>query len=84
MAQKQVFDLQPATGMPIALSNEELRIAKNGAYENLKTVNFDPTREHLNFEVTKGGVITPVNKSLSITRRIRDSLRKRNIQDPNA
>lgn len=78
-----VADLKAGKGMTVAQSNEHLRIAKNGAYSRNISVNFDPTREHLNFEVTKGGRVVPVNKQESIPLRIRKNLKKRGIKDPN-
>lgn len=78
-----VADLKAGKGMTVAQSNEHLRIAKNGAYSRNISVNFDPSREHLNFEVTKGGRVVPVNKQESIPARIRRNLKKRGIKDPN-
>lgn len=81
--QSQVIDLRAGKGMTVAQSNEHLRVAKDGAYSQNISVNFDPSREHLNFEITKGGVVSPVNKKVSIPRRIKQSLKKRGIKDPN-
>ncbi len=81
---KQMCDLAPGKGMTRAQSNEHLRNFSAQAYERKRTGNFDPTREKLNFEVTKGGVIVPVNKKKSITRRIAENLKARGIKDPNA
>jgi hypothetical protein len=41
------------------------------------------TREHLNFEITKGGKIQPVDKTRSIPERIAANLAARGIKDPN-
>ena len=46
--------------------------------------NYDRSREHLNFEVVKGGIIQPVDKSRTITGHMADNLRERDITDPNA
>lgn len=81
---KQMCDLAPGKGMTRAQSNEHLRNFSAQAYERKRTGNFDPTREKLNFEVTKGGVVVPVNKKKSITRRIAENLKARGITDPNA
>lgn len=51
MKQKQVIDVRPSKEMTIAQSNEHLRIATNGAFKNVRSNNFDPSREFLNFEV---------------------------------
>lgn len=45
--------------------------------------NYDPTREHLNFEVVKGGKVQPVDKSKSIPERMAENLRSRGIRDRN-
>jgi len=80
---KQVMDLMPTKGITVAQSNEHLRNFSAEAYKRKLSYSFDPTREHLNFEVRKGGVITPVDKNLSIPKRIKDNLKARNITDPN-
>lgn len=80
---KQVLDVHPGKGMTLSQSNEHLRIASRGAYVANLSGNFDPTREHLNFEVAKGGVVTPLDKSRSIPMRISDNLRGRWIINPN-
>lgn len=80
---KQVLDIHPGKGMTLSQSNEHLRIASRGAYVAKLSGNFDPTRERLNFEVTKGGVVTPLDKSQSIPKRISDNLRRRWIINPN-
>lgn len=81
---KQVCDVKPGKGMTTSQSNEHLRVASKGAYAQNLSNNFDPSREHLNFEVTKGGRIVDVNKNESIPFRIRRNLKKRKIKDPNA
>ena len=80
---KQVIDLKAQKGMSRAQSNEHLRNFSEEAYRKKKTGNFDPSREHLNFEVTKGGKVIPVNKGYSIPKRIEDNLYARGIKDPN-
>lgn len=80
---KQVLDVHPGKGMTVSQSNEHLRVAFRGAYLAKLSGNFDPTREHLNFEVQKGGIITPLDKKNSIPKRIKENLKKRGIVDPN-
>lgn len=80
---KQMCEIAPGVGMTISQSNEHLRNARNAAAQKRWKGNYDPTREHLNFEVSKGGIITPVDKKLSIPRRIKRILKERNIIDPN-
>ena len=81
--QKQVCDIRASKGMTVAQSNEHLRVGQKNAY--LKTISgtMDPTRDHLNFEIVKGGAVKPVNKQYGITRRIKDILKARGIVDPN-
>lgn len=45
--------------------------------------NYDPTRASLNFEVTKGGVVQPIDKARSIGQKMEDILHARGIKDPN-
>ena len=44
----------------------------------------DPTREHLNFEIGRDGIVKEVDKDTSIPTRIREILKARGITDPNA
>lgn len=80
---KGVMDVRATKGFTSGgESNEILRIAANGAYLAKLSNAFDPTREHLNFEV-KDGKIIPVNKKKSIGKRERDMMKDRGIKDPN-
>ena len=80
---KQVLDVQVSKGITTAQSNEHLRNRSEKAAEYaMKKGNYDPTREHLNFEIVNGKV-RPVDKSRSIPDRMADSLRQRGIKDPN-
>lgn len=80
--QTQVVDVRPEKGFTSSgESNEILRVASDGAYlANLSNA-FDPTREHLDFEVKKGKVV-PLDKKISIGKRIRENLQARGIKDP--
>ena len=74
---KQVLDVQVSKGITTAQSNEHLRNRSEKAAEYaMKKGNYDPTREHLNFEIVNGKV-RPVDKSRSIPDRMADSLRQR-------
>ena len=68
---KQVLDIRAGKGMTTSQSNEFLRNANGG--ERLKhwSGNYDSTREHLNFEIKKGGVICEVDKKTSVPKRIK-------------
>ena len=46
--------------------------------------NYDPTRAHLNFEIAKGGIVKPIDKSKSISQKMAENLAARGIKDPNA
>lgn len=76
-------DLTQMKGFSSKLSNENLRKAKNAADQKRWSGSYDVTREKLNFEVTKGGKVVPVNKNKSIPRRIKEILKARGIKDPN-
>lgn len=80
---KQVFDLRSSAGISRGQSTEHLRNYKVTDPDMKKHGYYDPTRVRLNFEVTKGGVITSVNKNYHIDKRFQDNLRQRSIVDPN-
>ena len=60
---KQVLDIRVSKGITTAQSNEHLRNRSEKAAEYaMKKGNYDPTREHLNFEIVNGGKVRPVDK----------------------
>lgn len=63
-------------------STEHLRDYKNTDPDAKKYGYYDPTRMGLNFEVTRGGVVTPVNKGYPIDKRIKDNMERRGIEMP--
>ena len=81
---KQVCDLRAGKGITVAQSNEHLRVGQQNAYMKKVSGTQDPTREHLNFEIGRGGVVKEVDKDTSIPTRIREILKARGITDPNA
>ena len=82
---KQVLDIRPGKGMSVGQSDEHQRNWTEKGWEwATKHGNYDRSREHLNFEIVKGGIIQPVDKSRTITGRMADNLRERGITDPNA
>ena len=88
MNKKQVMDIRPnSDGISQAESNEQQR---NWSEDFLRKksndpmANYDPTRTHLNFEVDRGGIVQPIDKSKSIMKMMADNLAARGIKDPNA
>ena len=84
---KQVMDIRPnSEGISQAESNEQQR---NWSEDFLRKksndplANYDPTRTHLNFEVARGGIVQPIDKSKSIMQMMADNLSARGIKDPN-
>ena len=83
-AAKQVIDFRTSKGFTKAQSDEHLRVRSEKSQNHaLATGNYDLTREHLNFEITKGGKIQPIDKTRSIPQRIAANLAARGIKDPN-
>ncbi len=80
---KQVMDIHAGKGMTTSQSNEHLRNAGQGERLKKWSGNYDPTREHLNFEIGRDGKISEVHKGTSIPQRIRNILKQRGIIDPN-
>lgn len=81
--QKQSLDLRPGKKFAVALSNENLRIGDDTAWAAKIAGTLDPTRTRLDFEVGKSGVIQPIDKSISIPKRIKAILAANGIDDPN-
>lgn len=75
---KQVMDIRVSKGITVAQSNEHLRNwTENGWNRATQMGNYDPTREHLNFEIVKGGLVAPINKAKSIPERMAENLREK-------
>jgi hypothetical protein len=80
---KQVMDIKVSKGIAQS-SNEELRRwTEKGWEQAMREGNYDRSREHLNFEIQKGGVIMSVDKNHSLPNRMAENLAKRGIKDPN-
>lgn len=79
----QIFDAIPAKGITEQVSNAILR-TNVGRSNHIIEGNVDGTRDGLNFEVVRGGIVTPVNKISSLVERFFDSLYKRGIANPNS
>lgn len=81
---KQVADMQPATGITTAESNEYQRRWKDERWDRAgKEGNYDRTRDHLNFEIAKGGIIRPIDRTHSVGEKIAARLAQCGIIDPN-
>lgn len=79
------MDMRPGKGITAAQSDEHQRNWSERGWDHAsKNGNYDRSREHLNFEIVRGGIIQPVDKSRTITGRMADNLRERGIEDPNA
>ena len=82
--QKQVLDIKPGKGMTVNESNEHQRKWNDHTKEvQMGRREYDPTRDHLNFEIAKGGKIQPIDKSKSIPERMAERLAELGIKDPN-
>lgn len=79
---KQVCDISASSGMSRGQSTEHLRDYKVTDPDAKKYGYYDPTRSPLNFEVTKGAVVSPVDKSNPIDKRFRDNCAARGIEIP--
>lgn len=80
---KQVMDIQTSKGVGNS-SNEQLRNwTEKGWDQAQKEGNYDRSRERLNFELGRGGIVKPVEKNYSLADRMADNLRERGIKDPN-
>lgn len=80
---KNVIDMRASKGFSPSQSNERLRCLSDCKRAQKASWNYDPSREHLNFEIGKGGVVTEVNKSKTINQRIKENLDSRGIVNPN-
>lgn len=83
---KQVMDLQRnSEGISTAESNEQQRNWNDDKW-NIKASdslsNYDHSRSHLNFEITKGGKVQPIDRTKTITQKMQENLEARGIKDP--
>lgn len=80
---KQVMDIKTSKGIADS-SNEQLRKwTERGWDQAMKEGNYDRSREHLNFEIVKGGRVVPVDKNHPLPERMAGNLAARGIKDPN-
>lgn len=81
---KQMLDFREGKGMTTAQSNEHQRRWNEEDWKlRIEKGNYDMTRERLNFEIVKGGIIQAVDKSKSIPEKMAEILKARGIKDPN-
>lgn len=82
---KQVIDCSPSAGITTNQSNEhQRRWSEKNWQRAAKTGNYYITRARLNFEIARGCIVQPIDASKSIPQRMRETLKERGIQDPNA
>lgn len=79
---KNVIDMRPSKGFSPSQGNGHLRRLDDCERAQKVRWNYAPSREHLNFEVGKGGVVTEVNKFKTINQRIQENLDSRGIVNP--
>lgn len=81
---KQVMDIRASKGITVGQSNEHQRKWSEKGWSNaVSTGNYDRSREPLNFEIKKGGIISSVDKRKSIPQLMAENLAERGIKDPN-
>lgn len=80
---KNVIDMRPSKGFSPSQGNGHLRRLDDCERAQKVRWNYAPSREHLNFEVGKGEVVTEVNKFKTINQRIQENLDSRGIVNPN-
>ena len=80
---RQVLNIKTGAGVG-DISNEVLRRWSERGYEQaVKEGNYDRSREHLNFEIARGGKVVPVDKTRPLDKRMAELLASRGIKDPN-
>lgn len=75
---KQMMDIRACKGFTVQESNEHRRNWDGHRWERaLHEGNYDLTRQHLNFEIVKGGKIQPIDKSKTIPQMMKERLATR-------
>lgn len=78
------MDIRASKGITVGQSNEHQRKWSEKGWNNaVSTGNYDRSRESLNFEIKKGGIVSSVDKRKSIPPLMADNLAERGIKDPN-
>ena len=77
---KQMMDIQKVKSFDVAVSDEHQRKWSDDLFarkENDPKYNYDRSRTRLNFQVSKGGELGPVDKSKTITEKIEQAIKSR-------
>ena len=77
---KQMMDIQKVKSFSVAISDEHQRNWGDNLFsrkENDPKYNYDRSRTRLNFQVSKGGELGPVDKTKSITDKIEQAIKNR-------
>ena len=77
---KQMMDIQKVKSFSVSVSDEHQRNWGDDLFsrkENDPKYNYDRSRTRLNFQVSKGGELGPVDKSKSITEKIDQAIKNR-------
>lgn len=78
------MDIRASKGITAGQSNEhQRRWSEKGWDSAVSTGNYDRSREPLNFEIKKGGIVSAVDKRKSIPQLMAENLAERGIKDPN-
>ena len=81
---KQVLNVRGRKGCAAALSREYQRNWSDRAWQvAIAKGNYDLGRQHLIFQISKGGKIAPIDKSKSIPQMMAENLAVRGIKDKN-
>ena len=75
---KQMMDIQKVKSFSVAVSDEHKRNWGDDLFsrkENDPKYNYDHSRTRLNFQLSKGGELEPVDKSKSITDKIEQAIK---------
>ena len=77
---KQMVDIQKVKTFSVAVSDEYQRNWGDNLFsrkENDPKYNYDRSRTRLNFQVSKGGELGPIDKNKSITDKIEQAIKNR-------
>ena len=84
---KQMMDIQKVKSFSVAVSDEHQRNWGDDLFsrkENDPKYNYDRSRTRLNFQVSKGGELGPIDKNKSITDKIEQAIKSGGTARANA